>query len=601
MLFVKLYDITLGTGSVSTNELFYRGRARYSKQYKTLRIACGDTVSFSTFFNLYPYYEYYHYCGIDKPVLCLDVIGIYTVKVFCMDQDGNAKQMMSVLKQGKSYISVTIPDTVMGGFMYFTITAATACVFRSGSWNTEKEPEREVKLGLVICTYKREEFVKANMAKLQAAIEKDPVWANRIHVFIVDNAETLQLDESPLYTIYPNRNLGGSGGFARGMYELSKHEEFTHMLIMDDDIQFDFNTIARTYSILCVLTEEHKDAAIGGIMLKLETPYKQQEFGAEFNGITIHSINGRLDVRKEENLLKNQDADKADFNGWWYCCMPSHFVKDYGLPMPFFIKSDDVEYCIRTCKEILIMNGLAIWHQDFDNKYNRVLEYYSRRNSMITAVMHHRCNRFKAAIKYAYFMFKGLVLKNYMSVELIYRSFLDFKKGPSFLIKTDPVMLNRLINDKAPVYEDKETLEKLYHVENLHYDRDKEATENKGRHSKFIMLFEAYFPAFMLKDETVVTDAGNPSAVDTFMKKNVINYDPVKKMGYVCSFDKKQRRRYRRAAVRTILQFLLFYGRYKKLYSNCAEIYSQGTWESLFFPQPPVVQEKKGRKSKRKK
>lgn len=279
--------------------------------------------------------------------------------------------------------------------------------------------------------------------------------------------------------------------------------------------------------------------------------------------------------------------------------MPSHFVKDYGLPMPFFIKLDDVEYGLRTCKEIILMNGLSVWHQDFDNKYNRVLEYYSRRNSIITAVMHRKCNRFKAAIKYAYPMFKGLVLKNYMSVELIYRSFLDFKKGPSFLLNTDPVMLSKLINDKAPVYEDKETLETIYHIEDLQYDRDKKF-ETKHR-NKFYKLMEAFMPQSWLKDELAITDAGNPTAEDTFMKKEVICYDPVKQMGYVCSFDKKQRRRYRRASVKTVFQLLLFYGKYKKKYSNCSTIYSRERWENFFFP--PALQpasNSKGNKDKSK-
>lgn len=276
--------------------------------------------------------------------------------------------------------------------------------------------------------------------------------------------------------------------------------------------------------------------------------------------------------------------------------MPSHFVKDYGLPMPFFIKLDDVEYGLRTYKELIVMNGIAVWHQDFSNKYSRVLEYYSRRNHMITAVMHHRCGRIKAAVSFAYFMFKGLVLKNYMSVELIYRSFLDFKKGPSFLIKTDSIILNKVINDKAPVYTDKETLERRYNIEDLHYDR--EDNDDKKRHNRFLMIMESYIPASMMSDEVGVTDAGNPAAMDAFMKKNVIHYDPAREKGYVCTFDKKERRKYRRATIRTIFQLLFFFGRYKKMYSNCSAICSAEQWEKTFFPAVNAPANKKDRKAK---
>ncbi len=591
-----LFEITLGNGSEDINELYYRGNATLNREQCSLDILRGETVSFNTFFNLYPYYEYYHYCDIDRPVLYLDVTGKYTVSIYHKTHLGFTTLIASLQIQGKSAIEIQIPDTTRGGYMYFTITAEDdVCTFNGGYWGAEKKDadtrearaEKPARIGIIICTFQREQFLIPNLEQIARAVWKNPVWADRIHVFIVDNAQSLDLAgcdlPEELYTVYPNRNLGGSGGFARGMYELSRHEEYTHMLIMDDDIQFDFATIARTYYLVCALSYDHQDAAIGGAMLKQSAPYMQHEFGGVFNGLVFRSINPLLDMRQEENLLMNQSAETPDYNAWWYCCMPTSFIKKYGLPMPYFIKSDDVEYGLRTYKELILMNGIAVWHQDFSNKYNSVLDYYSTRNIMITAIIHGKGNRIKAALKYAYTMFKGLALKNYSGVELIYRSFLDFKKGPDFLMTKDPVAHHRTIAQKAPAQTDKETLEKETGVENLHYER----TENKHKVlSRIGILLDVFAPAFMLSDKkTAVTDSGNPSARDCALKKTVIHFDPVTEKGFIRKFDTRQRTRLRRATWRVFFQMIFFYGKYKKMYHEYTKLCSEGHWKELFFAE----------------
>ena len=59
--------------------------------------------------------------------------------------------------------------------------------------------------------------------------------------------------------------------------------------------------------------------------------------------------------------------------------------KKFGLSLPFFIKYDDVEYCIRACKNIVLLNGVGVWHEAFDIKSTSDLEYYHRRNELILA------------------------------------------------------------------------------------------------------------------------------------------------------------------------------------------------------------------------
>lgn len=579
---MKLFDISLGNGSPKTAGLYYRGKAAFHQGEKSLKVAKGEVLSFGTYFNLFPHHEYHQYCDIDCVLLHLDIVGDCLVSFFCKNSQGVSIPLKSEHLNGSGTIRLPLSDFSKGGYIYFSITANSDCIIRGGAWETEKEIQRKIRLGIVICTYKREEFVKNNITLIEQAIQNEPVWAERLHVFIVDNACSLTLEKRDFYTIIPNRNLGGSGGFARGMYEVSKNSEFTHFLLMDDDIRFDFSVLARTYHLLSALSPQHYDASIGGAMLKLENPCIQHEFGGLFKGLAFKSINPLLDMRTESNLIKNQNAPKADYNAWWYCCMPAEFIKKYGLPMPFFIKSDDVEYGLRTTDKLILMNGISVWHQDFSAKYTGALEYYIKRNSMVTAALHHKSNRVKAAILYAYFLFKELCLKNYDAVELLLRAYRDYKKGPSFLLDCDPVALNEEIHQNNPDFLSKKVLEETYGPLQL------PCHSSQKRHrlrSAFLMLMDSYMPARFLSDGFAVTGTENPMARDCFRKKTVVRYSPNSGTGFVCTFDAARRRQLRRASARTILNILFFYGKYKRMYlKNRQNLCSKSNWEKLFFP-----------------
>ena len=105
-------------------------------------------------------------------------------------------------------------------------------------------------------------------------------------------------------------------------------------------------------------------------MLVLERPVIQYEFGGKYDGLRFKLINSGLDMRETRSLMRNESAPKPDYNAWWYCCMPVEYAFKNGLPLPLFIKCDDVEYGIRCITNLILMNGIGIWHQDFSAKYN---------------------------------------------------------------------------------------------------------------------------------------------------------------------------------------------------------------------------------------
>ena len=143
------------------------------------------------------------------------------------------------------------------------------------------EPLNDVKLGIGICTFKREKYVENNINNIKTYIlnNKNSDLKDNLEIFISDNAQSLNVEElkNNHVHIFKNKNTGGSGGFTRCMIEAINYNErekdkLTHLILMDDDIKFDPISVERTYSILRLLRPEYLDAFVGGAMFKMDKP-----------------------------------------------------------------------------------------------------------------------------------------------------------------------------------------------------------------------------------------------------------------------------------------------------------------------------------------
>ena len=64
--------------------------------------------------------------------------------------------------------------------------------------------------------------------------------------------------------------------------------------------------------------------------------------------------------------------------------IPVSQIEKRGLPLPLFIRCDDIEYSLRSHTKIMTMNGICIWHMGFVNKYNVAFDRYQQcRNLLI--------------------------------------------------------------------------------------------------------------------------------------------------------------------------------------------------------------------------
>jgi len=266
--------------------------------------------------------------------------------------------------------------------------------------------------------------------------------AQHLEVFVVDNGKTLQQEniETPYVRLFPNKNYGGSGGFTRGIIEaLRRKDEFSHVLLMDDDILLESNVLVKTIRFLQILRPEHQDLAIGGSMLRLDQMNMQHEAGGKWTGLTVKSILPDLNLEDIKDVLQlTEQHEIADFCGWWYCCFPLCILSEENLPLPLFIKIDDIEYGMRNAKKIEFMTGIGVWHEPFQQKEKAYLHYYNVRNKLIVNAMHIEAwNMNKAAFLLAYYLGKILLSKEYHMIGFPLQGFQDYMKGPQYLLQLD--------------------------------------------------------------------------------------------------------------------------------------------------------------------
>ncbi len=581
---MKLFDLAFSGPVQNTQDLFFRGNACLNEKNQ-LEIKCGSEVSFDTYFNLFSHSKYFEYCEIEKISLRLQASGSYAVNFYHKSTDDSEKLLLQTHCEKDAEISLDLADTQKNGFVFFKLTAQSDVVLKCGGYYAEPKFFRDdVKIGGVICTFKREEFVRRNLSGVEKFMTENPEWKNKIHFFVSDNAKTLDLKSNDIYTIIPNKNLGGSGGFTRGMTEVMKDKTFTHFLLTDDDISFDCRTLVKTYNLICALSPKYRDATVGGSMLVLEKPYIQHEMGGFFNGLKISAGNTGADLSDVKNLIKNETPLKADYNAWWYCCMPVEYAFKNGLPLPLFIKCDDVEYGIRCITNLILMNGIGIWHQDFSAKYNPTLEYYITRNELLVNALHFK-GHFKASLKFLFFFLRQLTLKRYFCAKLILQAHEDFFKGPDFFNDTDMEELNSKILKYHPQFEDLKTLAEKFgftEADITEYQSKRAIPESTVK--KYFSSAENFLPKCFFKKQLAFTDANRIRPTDVFLKQTVINIDFNNNRGYVTSLDKKLRLSLRRQGIKMFFKLLFRYGKTKKQYiKRQAEICSAAQWDKKFF------------------
>ena len=420
---MKLYSVPL-----KIDAMYLRGNGRQSSEGVSLTV--GQFLTTDTYFGCFPCEAYAAHTSITVIRACITAKGKGKMEIFHYD-DGRDLLVRECAFHTESRARVSLLaslSTYKTGILYIRITGEAEIA--SISYEAEGE-YRETAIALLLCTYKREEFIRNNLRTASVFLQSDSFLASHMDIFCIDNGGTLTSVPAGV-SLLRNRNLGGSGGYARGMLAAEDARRYTHFWLMDDDIRFEPEIISRVVSFLCFRKSDDFRLAAG--MFTFEEPSVQQEATAEFTGYTFRSNASGFDFRKRESLLRNRIAATAfTYGGWWSLIVP---VAD-GLPMPFFIKLDDVEYGLRSSGNYVVMNGFGVWHEAFGKKANAWAEYYTARNTLIIQSLFPACPH--SAIKtMGVRLLKALAFNEPKCMEAVCKGVEDFLRGPEAFRTVDP-------------------------------------------------------------------------------------------------------------------------------------------------------------------
>lgn len=516
----------------------------YCSGSQMITFKSGETIWFDTYFNGFSIEKWKKYTVLDNLTLKLKLSGRFKVILLNKEEihdDVFEKVVNEVIVESEEQKIYEFPYTGINakGMYTFGLVALTDnCLFFGGSYCSKipNEAIRNVKIGIGICTFRREDFIEKNLKLLRESIleNADSPLYEHLEVFVSDNGKTLNIEklQTPQIHIYPNRNLGGAGGFTRDLIEIMNHNDdlhVTHALLMDDDLVIEPEALVKTYTLLSILKEEYADAFVGGAMLRLDRQYIQVESGAMWNGGNLESLKVNLDLRECDACLYNETEEYAEYNAWWYCCFPIDIVTPENLPLPIFIRGDDLEYGLRNMKHLILMNGICVWHEPFENKYSSFLEYYIIRNLLIDNSFHYPKYGAKDLNRtICKHCIQEIMFYRYKNVDLYLQGVKDFLKGPGWLMQQDGEALHKQVMNVG--YKG-ELLENL----DMHFNYPKYKETYKTQHSilskiKRNLTFNGLF--LWPKGESIVQMAA-PKTVQCYRKKRIMHYDAAGKKAFI--------------------------------------------------------------------
>ena len=431
---MTLQNIIWSEATVETRELYYRGCSATCFQDKIV-IESGKSLGTDTYMNLFDLEVWRKYTSIQNLTLKVELRGNGRIVLKQFEQE-TSKVVFPFKYDKREEVLVSIPDE-WNGKIYFEIEADSNVDFYGASYLVNEAETRTVNFAIVICTYKREELLRKTLQELE---QVKSVLKEKIEVFVVDNASELSLLQEKWLHLYHNPNTGGSGGFSRGMDEVVKfYSDFssTHVLLMDDDVMVQPESILRLYSLLSYMKDEHAEDIVAGRMFRLDKPWVQYTAAEIWNGGDLRHIGFELDMGNRENLEKVNDNSGAEYGGWWFCCIPYEFVKD-NRPLPFFLHCDDVEYGLRHGGTPIILNGIQVWHETYEYRQSPVVAYYDMRNSLIVNAMYGQLKPKKELLSWwKEKITEAHVEEDYQLEFMLIIGMWDFLKGVKWLKRMD--------------------------------------------------------------------------------------------------------------------------------------------------------------------
>ena len=407
-----------GPSDLVDPELYARvGRGSAGLERTRLRLEPGTEVSGNTYFGRFPASYWQRWTRAEEVTVRLTATGSGQLLLRASDSLGGDRTVASrTLREATATgitLTVRLDRFLDGGALWLDAATGPDQVLRLEEirW-TVPAPARPRRTAVTICTMNRADDCLGNLE----ALAGDPdALAVLDTVYVVDQGSDLVRDRAGFAAAdsalggrlrcLTQPNLGGAGGFSRGLYEATGpapgRPTPPDVLFMDDDVLLEPDLLVRMTAFAASTAEP---LILGGQMLNLLHPARLHA-GAEYTdldrarpgALMPHSLHDAelLTADPDTGLTPHQELRlDAGYNGWWACLIPAEVTAAIGYPLPLFFQGDDAEYSYRARAHgfpTLTLPGAGLWHTDFAWKdHDEVNRYFIVRNYTIISALHGR-------------------------------------------------------------------------------------------------------------------------------------------------------------------------------------------------------------------
>ena len=454
------HDVDVEVTLASPNARRVRALSRTSAQ-----VPAQTEVSFAAYFNAFPASYWRRWSTLRTLRLRMDLEGAGRVDIYRSKADATQIHVQGhLIEGGRHELDVELDLTPFedGGWYWFDIsTEDSELVVHSGGWHAPVAAPGRAAVTIGMPTFNRPTDC---VATLRAIGEDELVRSIVTAVVIPDQGVNKVRDQDGFASaqavlgdrlrIIDQANLGGSGGYARVMYEALENTDCEQILYMDDDIVLEPDSILRAVAFSrfarCPML-------VGGQMLQSQARSRLHAWGEVVDrrrmrwnkapGTEYDHDFAQHSLRETAWMHRRTDVD---YNAWWMCLIPRTVAEHVGLPLPLFIKWDDVEYGLRARAAgypTTTVPGVGIWHMSFADKDDATdwQAYFHLRNRLVGAALHgtdaHATALLADSLKHA---LKHALAMEYSTLALQEMAIRDFLAGPQALFDKLPTVLGEV-------------------------------------------------------------------------------------------------------------------------------------------------------------
>jgi galactofuranosylgalactofuranosylrhamnosyl-N-acetylglucosaminyl-diphospho-decaprenol beta-1,5/1,6-galactofuranosyltransferase len=446
------------------------GRRTRVQDRTSATVPPATEVSFGAYFNAFAAGYWRAWSTLTAIELRLDLEGSGRVDVYRTKADGSQIFVGGEVVSGRRRVTMELDLRPFedGGWYWFDLTTDLGeLTLHGGGWYATEEGSGRAAVTIGMPTFNP----PADCVATLTALGSDPQVLDTITAIVLPDQGTRKVRDEAGYEqaaavlgdrlrIIDQPNLGGSGGYARIMYEVlhgtGPHQggiDCEQILYMDDDILLEPDSVLRAVAFSRFAREP---MLVGGQMLSLQARSQLSTMGEVVDRNQFlwrpaprteahHDLAART-LRQTPWLHRRVDVD---YNAWWMCLIPRRVAEELGLPLPLFIKWDDAEYGLRARAagyRTATVPGIAIWHMSFIEKDDSSdwQAYFHYRNRLVAAALRGPDDprallreTFKRTLRH-------LMLMEYSAVALQIKAFTDFLAGPEALFPKLPVVLDEI-------------------------------------------------------------------------------------------------------------------------------------------------------------